>query len=428
MAPGKYDKDYTPNPRPAYRPINQYDYPVDEGKDSGGFFTRHRKGFLVFFSTAALLSVLGACCYFVISSSLLDKVRASLPSTDTSFRQTEVPQTEAVVASSFATEPIITVATEPIVSMAAEPIVAMATAPAVAVPAEADIAPLSEPVSPRSAAFPEILASVQTKQNTNENRISNLQVLCQALNGIVLEPGQVLSFNEAVGERSAENGYKAAPGYSGNGTPDMMGGGTNQGASMLYSCALLAELEIVERTNGEYLPVFLDPGMDAAVSWPVPDLKLRNSTDGPIQISAEADRDFVTMEIRGTKPRDYDTKLEYMMTTLYTETVYQEQSPDGPYGDGELLQSGHDGAYVRTFLCKYSKQTGELLSQEEAVYSFYPMEQRIIVRVSGQLPTAPEEPTESQEPTVPSETQPPEAAPPTEPQGAMAPALRKVYF
>ena len=427
MEPGKYDKDYTPNPRPAYRPNNQYDYPVDEGKDSGGFFTRHRKGLLVLFSTAALLSVLGACCYFVISSSLLDKVRASLPSTDTSFRQTEAPQTEAVVPSSFATEPIITVATEPIVSMAAEPIVTMATAPAVTVPA-AEAAPVSEPVSPRSAAFPEILASVQTKQNTNENRISNLRLICQALNGIVLQPGQVLSFNEAVGERSAENGYKAAPGYSGNGTPDMMGGGTNQGASMLYSCALLAELEIVERTNGEYLPVFLDPGMDAAVSWPVPDLKLRNSTDGPIQISAEADRDFVTMEIRGTKPRDYDTKLEYMMTTLYTETVYQEQSPDGPYGDGELLQSGHDGAYVRTFLCKYSKHTGELLSQEEAVYSFYPMEQRIIVRVSGQLPTAPEEPTESQEPTVPSETQPPEAAPPTEPQEAMAPGLRKVYF
>ena len=427
MAPGKYDKDYTPNPRRAYRPINQYDYPVDEGKDSDGFFTRHGKGLLVLFSTAALLSVLGVCCYFVISSSLLDKVRASLPSTGTSFRQTEVPQTEAVVASSFATEPIVTAATEPIVSMATEPIVAMATAPAVTVPA-AEAAPVSEPVSPRSAAFPEILASVQTKQNNNENRISNLQLLCQTLNGIVLEPGQELSFNEAVGERSAENGYKAAPGYSGNGTPDMMGGGTNQGASMLYSCALLAELEIVERTDGEYLPVFLEPGMDAAVSWPVPDLKLRNSTDGPIQITAEADQDFVTMEIRGTKPRDYDTKLEYMMTTLYTETVYQEQSPDGPYGDGELLQSGHDGAYVRTFLCKYSKQTGELLSQEEAVYSFYPMEQRIIVLVSGQPSTAPEEPTESQEPTVPSETQPPEAAPPTEPQGGMAPALRKVYF
>ena len=190
MAPGKYDKDYTPNPRPAYRPINQYDYPVDEGKDSGGFFTRHRKGFLVFFSTAALLSVLGVCCYFVISSSLLDKVRASLPSTDTSFRQTEAPQTEAVVPSTFTTEPIITVATEPIVSMAAEPIVTMATAPAVTVPAEA--APVSELVNPRSAAFPEILASVQTKQNTNENRISNLRLICQALNGIVLEPGQVL--------------------------------------------------------------------------------------------------------------------------------------------------------------------------------------------------------------------------------------------
>lgn len=387
---------------------------MDEKNDSGGFFTRHRKGFLVLFCTVALLSVLGICGYFVLNSPLVDKIRASLPSgqsTGTEVRERiSPPQTEATVPATVPTEPA--------------PVITVAETPTVTVPTsiESRMLPVSEPVSARSVPFPEILASVQTKQNKNENRISNLQVLCQALNGTVLQPGEVLSFNEAVGERTAENGYKAAPGYSGNGTPDMMGGGTNQGASTLYSCALLAELEIMERTSGEYLPAFIEPGMDAAVSWPGPDLKIRNNTGGPIQILAEADDDFVTMEIRGTTPRDYDTKLEYMMTTLYTETVYQEQSPDGPFGDGYLLQSGHDGAYVRTFLCKYSKQTKELISQEEAAFSAYPMEQRIIVRVSGEIPTAPEVPTEPQETTAPSETlpetQPPGAPPPDETQEA----------
>ena len=64
--------------------------------------------------------------------------------------------------------------------------------------------------------FRDVLGSCETKHSDNENRNTNLRLLCEALNGVVVQPGETFSYNDTLGERTAEKGYKPAPAYSGN--------------------------------------------------------------------------------------------------------------------------------------------------------------------------------------------------------------------
>ena len=83
------------------------------------------------------------------------------------------------------------------------------------------------------ALFQDVLGEYETKHNTNENRNTNLRLLCQALDGHIVQPGDTFSYNEVVGERTAEKGYLPAPAYSGRGLVDSIGGGVCQGSTTL---------------------------------------------------------------------------------------------------------------------------------------------------------------------------------------------------
>lgn len=413
MAPGKFSQEpdwEKPKSRPAYRPINQYDYPVDDRRARGSFFSRHRGGILVIVCTLALVGVLGGFGYLLLKSPLMGQLKAKLPEslpTAPTQAPTAPPQTIPVETLPVETLPVQTL---PVQTLPGE------TQPALPLPNQAEPVIQTEAapaVQPRSTEFPELLGKAQTKQNSNENRILNLQLICQRLNGTVLQSGETLSFNDIVGQRTAENGFLPAPGYNNANTPDLMGGGTNQGASTLYYCALLADLEIVERKEDKYLSAYLDPGMEAAVDWPGPDVKIRNNTPFPIQLLAEADRETITMEFRGSVSRDYYVKMEYQMTTLYADTVYQEQSPGGPYANGDVIDPGCNGAYVRSFRCKYDKSTDALLSQELEVHSAYPMTSKVIASVPATEPPPTEAAPTEPAPTEAAPTEPPEETQPS---------------
>lgn len=106
--------------------------------------------------------------------------------------------------------------------------------------------------------FRDVLGSCETKHSDNENRNTNLRLLCEALNGVVVQPGETFSYNDTLGERTAEKGYKPAPAYSGNRLTDAIGGGVCQGSSTLYNCVLLADLEVVTASaTAPRWPIFL---------------------------------------------------------------------------------------------------------------------------------------------------------------------------
>ena len=192
--------------------------------------------------------------------------------------------------------------------------------------------------------FQDTLGFCQTPHSTNEKRNANLKLACKALNGVVLQPGQTLSYNATLGQRTEEAGYQKAPAYSGTRLVDSLGGGICQVSSTLYLASLYAELETVERVSHGYPAAYMPVGLDATVNWESPDLKIRNATDYPIKLVAEVDDGFVYIWIMGTETRDYYVRMAF-----------------GSSGDG----------YARSYYCHYDNQTHALLSKQEAALSGY---------------------------------------------------------
>lgn len=193
--------------------------------------------------------------------------------------------------------------------------------------------------------YQDTLGYCKTEHTDNENRNENLRLACAKLDGIILQPGDVLSYNETLGRRTQAAGYKPAPAYSGTELVDEIGGGICQVSSTLYLSSLFAELKIVERKNHGFPASYIPLGLDATVNWGTTDLKIRNDYDLPVKIRAEVSDGYVKIRIMGVERRDYLVKMEYRVD-------------DHP-------------SYAAAYRCHYDLETGELISRELDHTSIY---------------------------------------------------------
>lgn len=198
-------------------------------------------------------------------------------------------------------------------------------------------------ISDEDAWFQDTLGHCETPHSNNENRNSNLKKACEMLNGLVLQPGQEFSYNETLGERTKDKGWLPAPAYSGTTLVDSPGGGICQVSSTLYLASVYAELTVLERVNHGFPVSYIPLGMDATVNWGFTDLKLRNDSPMPVKIVAEETDDLVKVSIMGTETRNYDIKMTYSV----------------------------GGRHVKTYMSKYDKTTGELISKDPVALSSY---------------------------------------------------------
>jgi len=129
------------------------------------------------------------------------------------------------------------------------------------------------------------------------NRTENIRLAAKALDGKLLAPGERFSFNESVGERTAEAGYKEALIIVGDKFVPGLGGGVCQVSSNLYNAVILAHLEILER-HRHSLPVdYVPPEQDATVSFPILDFRFRNSTVASLLIRSSVEGDTLDFQL-----------------------------------------------------------------------------------------------------------------------------------
>ena len=162
--------------------------------------------------------------------------------------------------------------------------------------------------------FRDNLFTYGTVYASNANRTTNLRLACAAINGTVLQPGEVFSFNEVVGERTAAKGYKEATVYINNDSEPALGGGICQVASTIYYACMYADLEIVHREAHMFRVSYVPYGLDATVYWGSVDFQFRNSTDYPLRIETYLYNGRVYVELIGT-----DT--EHTTVDIFTKTV-----------------------------------------------------------------------------------------------------------
>jgi len=126
----------------------------------------------------------------------------------------------------------------------------------------------------KSELFPDLLGRYTTSFNAGDtSRSYNIRLACQKINEVVLGPGDVFSYNDTVGPRTVAAGFRTANVYVGNKVEPGIGGGICQVSSTLFNAAVLADLNIVYRTNHS-LPVSYVPlGRDATVSYGSIDFK-----------------------------------------------------------------------------------------------------------------------------------------------------------
>ena len=157
---------------------------------------------------------------------------------------------------------------------------------------------------------------------SSANRIGNIQLAADKINGLILLPGEVFSFNETVGQRTEEAGFRLAGAYNDGQVVEAIGGGICQVSSTLYCAQMFAQLKTSYRVNHYFKVDYLDYGLDATVSWKNPDYKFTNSREYPVKIVAylNEDESALSVEIWGT-----DMDGSYVQVRHTSEPVYDEK-------------------------------------------------------------------------------------------------------
>ena len=213
-------------------------------------------------------------------------------------------------------------------------------------------------------AFPYLISSFSTKYDaSNKNRSQNLAIAAGKINGTVLMPGEEFSFNQIVGKRTIQEGYKDAKIYQNGKVVDGLAGGICQISSTLYNAAVMANLEIVERRNHSFTTSYVKAGKDATVVYGVIDFKFKNSRTYPIKIEATVNSGIAEFKIHGIQEEvEYDIQLAPVVTASIPYTT--QYIPDTTLVPGQqvVVQGGGNGCKVSTY--KETRLDGKLISRE----------------------------------------------------------------
>ena len=194
-----------------------------------------------------------------------------------------------------------------------------------------------------SEAFPDLLSSFSTKYSVRATaRTTNLKLAASKINGTVLMPGETFSYNKVVGARTIAAGYKEAPIYVSGEVVDGLGGGICQITSTLYNAVVYANLDIVERTNHQFVPSYVTASRDATVVYGSLDFKFKNNRNYPIKINCSVSGGIANFQIFGLKQDDdYDVEISSYETGRTATAIYSEAykilKKDGKVVNKQLL-------------------------------------------------------------------------------------------
>ncbi len=199
-----------------------------------------------------------------------------------------------------------------------------------------------------------------------EGRNSNIRIAMEKINGKVLNQGDTFSFNSVVGKRTEENGFVEAIEYVYGAEVPGIGGGVCQVSTTVYLAAVTANLDILQRSPHSMKVSYTELGQDATVSSNRLDLSFRNSTTGPLYITAHVEnqpntkkRFQCTVRIYGPSMGDnvrYQLRSEVDDVLLPGDPILRKDT-DGQYVEYEdemyQFQTGRDGYVITTYLDRY---------------------------------------------------------------------------
>lgn len=223
------------------------------------------------------------------------------------------------------------------------------------------------------AAYPHLWGGFSTtlEGRTAEQR-GNAARAALDLDGILIAPGALFSFNEHVGARDAMKGYSPAPVIGARGDlSEIPGGGICQLATSIYNAALEAGMEIIERHPHSRSVTYVPPGRDATITTWRKDLKLRNPHRFPLLLRIRVAEGRLTVGFWSVADKPFRVLITSDIVPLEPETVFSLSKPLPPDATG----TGSSGFSVvtRRIVTGGGEEREETLSRDT-----YPAPTRIL--------------------------------------------------
>ncbi len=216
------------------------------------------------------------------------------------------------------------------------------------------------------------------------SRIHNIQLASSKLNGLIIPPGEVFSFNQSLGDVSSTTGFEQAYIIKEGRTILGDGGGVCQVSTTLFRAALDAGLPIIERLPHAYRVSYYEQssqvGLDATVYDPTADLKFKNDTPAYLLIQTQTDTQnkILTFELYGT---DDGRIVSISKSRIWDQVppppdLYQDD-PTLPQGQIKQIDWKAWGAKVAF---DYKVERGSEVLQDRTFYSVYRPWQAIFLK------------------------------------------------
>lgn len=228
-----------------------------------------------------------------------------------------------------------------------------------------------------------------TYSSSNKPRVNNIHLLADALDGTLLAPGEVFSFNKTIGQRTAEKGYQEANAIVNGKLVPQLGGGICQIGTTIFNTVFFSGLPVVERRNHSIYISHYPKGRDATVSWGGPDFKFRNDTENWVLVATAYTNSSITISFYGTDPGYKVTYETGAFTSVVPYPVREIKDAQLPKGTKIVDEKGSSGRTI--VVTRVVKKNGEVVRTDTFKSVYKAVEE--VVRVGTKVTSPSTTPT-----------------------------------
>ena len=147
-----------------------------------------------------------------------------------------------------------------------------------------------------------------------ENKVTNIMMACNKINGLIIHPGETFSYWSTLGPTDKKQGYKEGLVIGRNGMTSGYGGGLCQMANMIHWLVLNSPLDVTELHHHSDA-LFPDErrrvpfGTGTSVCYNNVDYRFKNNTDQDVQILVWCENGELCGELRSEREFPFRYKL-----------------------------------------------------------------------------------------------------------------------
>lgn len=220
------------------------------------------------------------------------------------------------------------------------------------------------------------ISTYTTYYNPGEaSRVHNIHLLASFLDGIILAPNEKFSFNDKLGPRTAQRGFREAPMILDGELVPALGGGICQVGTTLFNSVFLSGLDIVERHNHSFYISHYPKGRDATVSFGSVDLKFLNDSGKHVLLKSQTTPSSLTISLYGT---DFGAVVTYSSSKFTNFKPYDRKDVPDPELDTGVEKVFSGGISGRDITVKRTVKIGDKVVHDDTFFSRYSPKKQIV--------------------------------------------------